>query len=333
VVSVAGTWLAAAGSHNRPLRSDLDGLHHPLLGRRHSVIDWELMRRSYDYGYRSNGDYEYDIKENVHSTDTRLRLGVRHGLTDRVQISGDGYWHPPFRMTGVSRVASTWWGTTTVHTTDSSTRYQALFGWRLNGTWRVNQQGELFLEGTSEQQGVATDTPSRPGPVETSRTTTIRFGGTWLSRRSMRSVPLTADVAGLYHPLVEPRQIKVDGLVDRLGYRGDRFVPTAWLWRVQATTGIWSSLQATVYGGMMFVDRSGPATIPDRYKSMGAELRLRPLARAEVFSSVHLHPAGVFNTYPVFILGRDDPYHAYHDFLSNDFGGDRAFHIGLRLVL
>jgi hypothetical protein len=331
VVSVAGTWVSAAGRNNRSLESNLDGLHHPLLARRHWRLDWELMHRWYDYGYHTSEPYI--IVEGMRSRDTRVWFGVGYGVSDRLQMHADGYWHPPFRLTDTSQSTSTWNGKTTVGTADFSTRYAGVFGWRLNGTWRVNQRVEVFVEGTRERQGISPDTAFRSGPIETYRTTTTRFGGTWLSRRPKSTGPLAADLPGLYHPLVETKQIKVDGLVDHFGYRGDILAPGVWLWRLQATTGLSSFLQASAFGGAMYVERSGSAKLPDRYSSLGANLTLRLKSCAEMFGTVNLHPAGFFNTYPLFILGRDDPYHAYHDFLSNDFGGDRTLHVGLRLVL
>ncbi len=336
VMSFAGTWLSTPGGSNGSLRANLDGLQHPLLAARHWMVDGELMGRLYDYGYRSTGDPSNDIVEAMASTDTRLRLGVRCGLPGRAEFRADGYWHPQFTMSDATQVTSRWLGRTIATTVVSPTRYQGVYGWRFGGTWRPTQRVEAFVQGSREQQGVAQDSPGRSGPVERIKTTTVQLGGSWLSGGPTRSAILAPDLAGLYHPLVEPKQIKIDGAVNYFAYRGDRFVPEAWLWRARATTGIWPWLQASVSGGHVSVKRfavwNRARVSFDRYVMLSGDVVLRVFGRAEAYASADLHSPGAFDVYPVFILGRDDPYHKFHDVLSNDFGGDRTFHAGLRLV-
>jgi hypothetical protein len=84
---------------------------------------------------------------------------------------------------------------------------------------------------------------------------------------------------------------------------------------------------------MMLVKRTDSAVTRDRYTSMGAALTLRLGGHLEAFGSAHLHPAGFFDDYPLFVLGRDDPYYHYRDVLNNDLGGDRTLHVGLRFVM
>jgi hypothetical protein len=81
------------------------------------------------------------------------------------------------------------------------------------------------------------------------RTTRITTGATWLSRRPTTSVPLTVDLTGLFHPLLERKQVRFDGRLDYREDQGDLFSGTTWLWRAKATIGLSSSLQAALYGG------------------------------------------------------------------------------------
>lgn len=331
VISARGTWLSAVDEDSQPLRSDLDGLHHALLKARRARIDGEIMRRWYDLTYLASQPESID--DRLRSRDTRIWVGVANGITDHLQVGADIYWHPAFRAAGRSHLEWTYDGKTYSSRTDSSTRYEGVFGWRLAGRWRVNDHAEMFLDGTREQQGIAHDYQSDAGPVDIYRTTTIKLGGTWLSRQPNTSVPVNGDLVGLYHPFVEPKQLKLDASLDHLGYRGDVFVPAVWLWRVQATTGVWSWLQATAYGGMMLVKQTESADTLQHYKSLGARLALRVCGRVEAFGSAHLHPAGFFDDYPLLVLGRDDPYYHYRDVLNNDPGGDRTLHVGLRFVM
>jgi hypothetical protein len=138
-------------------------------------------------------------------------------------------------------------------------------------------------------------------------------------------------LTGLYHPLVEQKQVKLDGLVQYRATRGDVFNGELWLWRLQGTTGIFSFLQATAYGGTMFVKNFMSGGAFDKYTSVGGRLTLRA-KRAEVYAAANLHPAALTATYPAFILGRGDAFTSYHDFLNADPGGDANLHLGLRFL-
>jgi hypothetical protein len=333
IVSVQGAWLPTADSVSRPIQSDLDGLNHPLLKKHRWKIDWEVVSRWYGSDFRdsdhSNPDF---VADDNRSRDLRLRLGAAGGITGRLQVGVDGYWHPSFRMTQTSQYLfdSQWQPFS--GTSDESRRFHHVYGARLNARWRLTQQAETFAEGRWEHQAVSSDRPVPRPWTDNYRTLTTRAGATWLSRGPTKSVPLAADLTGLYHPLVERKQLKLDALVH---YKGDRGVVSnsdMWLWQVQATTGIWSWLQATAYGGTLCAKNFLSGGKFDRYVSLGSQLTLRVRAGTEVYASANYHPTTSLDRYPVFILGRGDEFIYYYDCLSGDFAGDANLHLGVRFI-
>jgi hypothetical protein len=333
ILSVHATWLSSTAGGNSRLRSDLDGLHHPLLTAHHWKIDGEFLHRSYGFSYHETDDASPDyLIQDVRSADTRLWLAVTHGITGRLQVRVDGYWHPPFTMTDTERSLFSGWGSTGEKTEDLVHRYRDVYGLRLNARWRVWRQAEAFVEGRWDREKIADGTASSLGPARAYPMTTIRAGGTWLSRPPRKEQALTADLPGLYHPLLEPLQVKVDGIVDHRHSHESIGSPEYWHGRLQATMGLSSSLQARGYGGVLFSTTwLSPNTFERRW-SAGAELTLRLKRGVEVYAAAELQPASFFDDYPPFILGRDDAFTYYDDFLNRDFGGSRNARAGVRVM-
>lgn len=333
ILSVHGTWLSSVAGGNGRIRSDLDGLHHPLLEAHHWKIDGELLRRWYGYAFSETDDVTPDyLLEDVRSTDTRVWLAVTHGITGRLQIRADGYWHPPFTITETERSLFTGWGAAVERTENVVHRYRDVHGVRLNARWRAWRQAEAFVEARWDREEIAEGAASSPATPRAYPMTTIRAGGTWLSRPPRKETALVANLAGLYHPLLEPLQVKIDGLVDHRSSQESLGPPESWHYQLQATVGLSSSLQAKGYGGLLFSTTwLSPHTFEGRW-TLGAELTLRMKRGTEVHAAADLQPVSFFDDYPPFILGRDDAFRYYRDFLNRDFGGSRSARVGVRFV-
>jgi hypothetical protein len=334
VISIHGTWLPSARTVTRTVRSDLAGLHHPLLERHRWRIDGELMGRWYGHDFHDSDDVSPDfVADEIRSRDVRLRLGAAHGISDRIQVAADAYWHPPFRMTDT--VQSLWSGDGTVPRTNSyAKRFQGVFGVRFDGRWRPVGRVEAFGMGTWQHQAVSRVAPPVPSPAANCRTSTLTAGGTWLSRQPRRSETLTADVPGLYHPLVEPKQVKIDGFVYYQAYREPAAILAldVRVYRLQATTGIFSWLQASAYGGALLSKHYMSGGNFERSGSYGGELKLRLKTGAELYGTLEQHRAGFVGRYPMFVPRIGDPLGSYVDFLNPDFEGTYTAHLGVRFV-
>jgi hypothetical protein len=334
IVSIHGTWLSSARTVvTRTLQADLAGLHHPLLERHRWRIDGELMGRWYGHDFHDSDDVSPEfVADEIASRDLRLRVGAAHGVSDRIQVAADAYWHPPFRMTDATQ--SLFEGDGTVSTTYGySQRFQDVFGVRLDGRWRPVSLVEAFGTGTWEHQAVSYSAASA-SPASNYRTSTLTAGGTWLSRQPRRSETLTADVPGLYHPLVEPRQVKIDGFVYYQAYREPSaiFALDVRVYRLQVTTGIFSWLQASAYGGALLSKHYMSGGKFERSGSYGGELKLRLKAGAELYGTLEQHRAEFVGRYPMFVLASGDPLYSSFDFLNPDFEGIYTAHLGARFV-
>jgi hypothetical protein len=329
VVSAHGTWLSSARAMTNRVRADLDGLLRPLLQRHRWKIDGEAMAR-WDHHDSSDSDEAGEASDTSHgaSRDFRLRLGAARGITDRIQLAADGYWHPPFARTQDFQLGG-FWGS---YSYGWPQRFDEVFGGRLEGRWRPVRQVETFATGAWEHQRV-TYTPPTSGTLNYG-TSTFTTGATWLSRPPRGSETLTADLSGLYHPLVEPKQVKVDGFVYLQAYRTESgvFDVDTRVYRLQATVGILPWLQARAYAGALLSRNYMSDGKFERSGSYGGELRLRVKNGAELYGTLEQHRAGFVDQYPMFVLASGDDLGPSVDFLHPYFEGTYTAHLGVRFV-
>jgi len=91
MVQARGIWLPRADGASRPLQADLHGLTRPLRRRRRASITWETLWRQYgETAHEHNPGNVGKVDSEILSTDTRVRVGVGFGATDRLQIATDG---------------------------------------------------------------------------------------------------------------------------------------------------------------------------------------------------------------------------------------------------
>jgi hypothetical protein len=327
ILEMRGIWLPQADLMNRALRADLDGLTGPLLRRRRAILRWNALWRRYrdtanDHTPGSTDAVEYEI----HSTDTRVRVGAGVGVTDRFQVATDGYWQPPFTVTDLTEVARRG---VSEHADDSSDRFTGVFGWRADTRWRPVPRIELFGGAKIERQSLHDAAAVAPAPHHGFRQTGIDSGVIWLSRGPQRSAPWQADVSGLHRPLLESRQLRVDAIVHLRTDDESGWHARATIWRVRAAVGVLSSFQAAVYAGR-FVN-GGDADA--KGNAVGADLRFRPARRLEAFATFDYHPQTWLDRYPAFILDRGSFLRSFRDFTDTSYRDLASVHIGLRLVL
>jgi hypothetical protein len=171
---IRSTWLPRANRENRALRSDLDGLHHPLLAPNRWRIDGEFQWRAQSYAYRETVDGAPDyLNEHMDAGVARLRAGVAYGLVRGTQVLADVYWHPAFSATQTHDSLYTYYGSTFPSSRTYSDRYHGVYGLRVGGTWRTRQL-EATIDASRERQDVGS---------EWFRTSGLRMGGTWLPDR------------------------------------------------------------------------------------------------------------------------------------------------------
>jgi len=328
-LQVRGIWLPRPDAESRIRRADLDGLLGPILGRHRAAIRWEgLWRR-----YRST-DVETDplsggsIADTVHSTDARLRLGAAYGIDRRTQLSGDVYWQPPVDVSELAVVRGLP-NQVGDRVEDYSRRLSRVFGWRLDERWRVADRLEARVEAILERQSV-TQRPQTPSAWTSDyHQGRLSAGATWRSRPRAAGAPLAADLSGLYRPLLEKRQLRLDA--DLRFLRGDTPTESGRVnsWRVDASLGVLQSVEGSVYVGKIDTGVQPFA----RRSTFGAGLRFRPSRWLDAYATLNYHPSTWMTQYPAFVLPQGSLFRAYQDLLNTTYDDDASFHIGVRLLV
>lgn len=324
MLQVRGIWLPQADAVNRPLRADLDGLTGPLLRRHRASLTWDALWRRYgrtanDHGPGSAAQVDYDSR----STDARVRAGAGFGITDRLQVATDGYWQPPFTVIDLTEVSGP---DVFEHTADDSVRFSGVFGWRADARWRLAPQLELFGGPKIERQSVRDAAETARG--NTFRQTGVDSGITWLARAPQSSVPWQADLSGLYRPLLDRHQLRLDAGVYVRRYDDAGWHAHSTIWRARATVGVFSTFQAGVYAGRF----ANGGDADERGNSLGADLRFRPTRRLEAYGTFDYYPLTSLERYPAFILNRGSFLRSFQDFTNTAYLDSASVHAGLRLV-
>lgn len=330
-LQVRGIWLPQPDRESRPLRADLDGLTGPMLRRHRAKFEWNMLWRRY-----GSTDYESDpldaggyISDTVRSSDMRVRVGAGYSAAGRLQVTSDVYWQPPFTVAEPIFVHDVFSGEVHDRVDDESRRLSDVFGWRVNTRWRPAARIEAFAETTYEHQSVLNG-PATPSPSSDNfRQLRVSTGATWLSRSPAAGAPLEADLNGLYRPLLERNQLRLDAVLHLLRDHTNNVPADEKLWRVGAALGVWSFMQANVYAGRFDLGDG----LLGKGTSFRAGVRIRPVTRVEAYATLNYHPLTSIDRYPAFILPRDSFARSYLDFTDTTYEDDASIHIGVRLVL
>jgi len=360
ILILSGTWLSSVDSRSRLLRADLDGLHRPLLKKGHWRIDPEILIRRHEYHYHSRLDVLPDfIDKNSDSTDVRLRLAASHGLTDHLQAKADIYWQPSSRTRESSRSLITWWDGT--EHADETETCRLLFGnWGARGSlaWRPSRPLELSLAIRRNRLKIGYEETNVPfGPdavieggsnskvidVSTHIITQFEVRATFLSKTKRLGTTLVADLPGIYQPLLEKRQFKLDGKIDfrsyhcptelLQGFYKDSRDTDNWLFRMQGSYGISHSFQFTAYYGISLSRNLFTGFKYENEYSLGGELKWRLKRRAEIYAAFNYRPTEYWDVFPDFILDIDDYLNEHHDFMSTYFGETVNIILGMKLIV
>jgi hypothetical protein len=328
-LQVRGVWLPQPDRESRPLRADLDGLTGPLLRRHRAKLEWNVLWRRY-----GSTDYESDpldagsyISDTVRSSDMRVRVGAGYSAAERLQVTSDVYWQPPFTVADPIFVHDVFAGEDRVD--DESRRLSDVFGWRLNTRWRPAVRVEAFAETTYEHESVLNGPATRSPGSDDFRQLRVSAGATWLSHSPAAGAPLAADLSGLYRPLLERNQLRLDAVLHFLRDCTNSIPTDEKLWRVGATLGVWSFMQANVYAGRFNLGDG----LFEKGTSFGAGMRIRPAKSVEAYATLNYHPLTSIDRYPAFILPRGSFARSYLDFTDTTYDDDASIHIGIRLVL
>jgi hypothetical protein len=327
-LQIRGVWLPRPDRESRRLRADLDGLTGPLLRRHRTIVTWDAAWRRYGSTLTEGlGADEYT--DDAHSTDTRVRTGAGWGATERLQLNADAYWQPSFSVDNSVFVHDAVVGEVHTRVDDRSRHFSGVFGGRASARWRpaarLEAFGDMTYEHQSVRQGAVTGVDGRDNFQQAGFTS----GVTWLSRSPDASAPWLANLSGLYRPLLEPRQLRLDAVVRARQEQVNGQQTRGTLWRTRATMGVWSALQASVYAGRFdFGDQ-----LLEHGTSFGGELRFRPTGKIEAYGALNYHPMTAFGRYPAFLLSRGSIFRAFLDLTDTAYEDDASIHVGVRLLL
>lgn len=325
---VNGLWLSHSDV-SRPRRADLDGLSGPLLRRRRTKVEWEGLWRRYDSTNVSQEPFRPPALEEARSTDLRLLVGVGYGLLEQLELSGDGYWQPPFTVVESFRFQADG----APGAADSSRRVFDVYGARMAVRWRPTALLQAFGEATVEQQAVAFRPESVSASTDRYRQRRLSTGLSWISRSPRLGTELLADLNGLYRPLLERGQMRLDAVLHLRRSRGvdaEGFEETTW--RAQGALGVSSILQVGAYAGRFRQDRAFQSIRGSAGTSVGGAVKLRPARHVEGYASFDYRPTAYIDDYPAFNLPRGSRLLSFYDFTNNTFEDDASLHVGVRLV-
>ena len=203
-LSIAGLWLPRAGSDNRLLKADLDGLLGPLLGRGRWRVEGEAQWRATELRESEVWDpatHYFDVTTTSH--DTRFRGAVSYGVTGRLQVSARAYRHTPFTATESTRSFDRAWDEAPRART-AQDRYRRADGVQagLRGRLqRLEAAADMRWEGQEVGEGDGTDASTLPRYSTTSSSTSPRRGcrarldGRWDERRLLDSTDRSSSEA------------------------------------------------------------------------------------------------------------------------------------------
>lgn len=328
ILETKGLWLSQP-DENRRRRADFDGLSGPLLRRRRTKVHWEGMWRRYDTTDASQHPLRPPGLEEARSTDLRLSLGVGYGLLEQLELSGDGYWQPAFTVADSFRFQT---AGVPPGDPDRSRRLFDLFGARMRVQWRPAERLHAFGEATAEHQGVTFKPGSPSGFIDRYRQRRLTTGLSWLSRSPRLGVDLRADLNGLYRPLLERHQMRLDAVLHRRRSSANAGGFEESTWRVQAGVGVTSFLQVGAYAGRFRYERTSRVTLFPGGTSLGGTVKLRPTRNVEGYASFDYHPTAYIDDYPAFNLQRGSPLLSFYDFTRDAFEDSASLHVGVRLV-
>lgn len=353
ILILGGTWLSAVDGESRPLRADLDGLQGPLLKKGRWRIEPEILVRSHEYEYRHRYDVLPDyIDENVDSIDTSLRLAASHGLTDHMQVKAEGYWQPKFRIRTFSR-ASIWWDDTE-HSRESDTSRYYFDNWGGRGSllWRPSPQLEVNLaiannrvktgyeEKKNQAEAAATVKTANLIASDKHIITQIDLLATRLSKPKRPGVPFIADLPGIYHPLLEKKQLRRDYRISYSSYReidkssDGMWDRDSWLFLIQYAYGISNSFQASAYYGICLFRNWFSDFKYVKEHTSGMELTWRLKKRFEICAGLNYKPMVFPDIYRPFVLGIHEQLFGsdFYNFLSTNFGESLNIELGCKLM-
>lgn len=318
------TWLPRPDRDSRPLRSDLDGLHRPVLGPNRWRIDGEVQWRTQSLRNRETAEGSADfLDERMDARLGRLRGGVAYGLAKGAQVAADVYWHPAFSAAQSTNALNTFHGVPFPMSRAFSDRYHHLFGVRLGGTWR-REELEATVAASREHQQVGSDW---------FRTSTVRAAATWIWRKPRTTLERTG-LAGFDRPLLERGQAALDALGVFRSHDENlaAFDMDLRAWRAGISFGLTTSLEIAAHAGIVYSKHllSGGGYL--HHPASGADLTLRLAPGVQFFATGGLYRVEAADDYPLFVLGVNDPFHNYRRFTDSELSGGRNASAGVRVI-
>jgi hypothetical protein len=342
ILILRGTWLPVVDGESRPLRADFDGLDGPLLKKGRWRFEPEFLIREHEYELRGRNEVLPDyLDENSDSTDMRLRLAASYGLTDHLEVKAESYWQPSFRIRKYSRsLSSNWWDESEPYKESEKNHfYSDYWGSRGSLLWRLNPRMELDL--TISRDQVSDGVKEDEAWLHSNIISQFDLGWTWLSKSKHPGITMAADLPGLYHPLLEKKQLRQDFRFCFHSYRNNHFANGYWdsdslLFKIKGAYGISNSLQASAYCGIYIFQRLifKSYSNPEKKLTWGMDIKWRPKKIAEIYAAFNSNPLAFLDNYPPFLLDIHSLFmvNENQNFLSTDYGESINFKLGFRLM-
>jgi hypothetical protein len=345
ILTFRGTWLSNPTHSHKTIKPDLEGLHHPLLDKGQLKLQPEIQVSWHDYSYNSSDDSTSDYsRQDTEINRIYFMPSLKYGVTEKLQIEGNVFYCLPYYVNSYSEGKFTWFDYSRMRTENKKRKFTDNTGVKLSLINRFSSQFELFLNTSYYRyetnysveiikeyiNGILQPEYSYGSGTEF-RMKSIKLGGSWVSKTKKPGAPLTTDLDGLEHPLLEKNQVKIDSYIYYEYYKEyeDDFIFS--FINAQITYGVLGSLQFSGSIGCSFHKNLYTRYKYERQFCGNLTMKLRHKENIEVYLAANFSPVRA-DKFPPYI----DPYHRwdfeYIDFQNNYYSENFNLNLGIVLL-
>ncbi len=344
VLTFRGTWLSNPTHSYKSIKSDLNGLHHPLLDKGQLIAQPEIQISWYDYSYHYSDDSTPDyFRKNSEIAQIYIIPSITYGVTDKFQITGSIFYCFPYYVNSYFEGRQTWPDDSWKTIENKREKFTKNMGTKLRFINRFSSRFEILLDTSYYQYETnyrVKINRYRNGEIQPEysyeggtvfKIRSIKLGGSWISKAKKQGTPLTANLNGLNHPLLEKNQIKIDSFIYHEYYERYKEDFIFYFIDAQATYGIMDSLQFSGSIGSSFYKSYFTRFKYENDFTGNLTIKFRHNENIEVYLAANFSPLKPIRFPPFFY-----PYYEldfeYINFQDNHYGENFNLNLGIILL-
>jgi len=344
ILTLRGTWLSNPTHSYKIIKSDLEGLHHPLLDKGQMKVQPEIQISWYDYSYYNSDDTTPDyLRENTEIANIYFKPSITYGVTDRFQIEGNIFYCFPYHVDSYSEGRLTWQNNSWKKIKNKRTKFTENTGTKFRLINRFSSRCELFLDALYYQYKInyrVKIKEYRNGTLQPEysyeggtvfKIRSIKLGGSWISKTKKQATPLTTNLDGLNHPLLEKNQIKIDSFIYHEYFKKYKEDFIFYFIDAQATYGVMNSLQFSGSIGCSFYKNYFTRFKYEKDFAGNLTIKFRHKENIEIYLAANFSPLKTIR-FPPFIQPYYELDFKYINFQDNHYGENFNLNLGIILL-